>query len=121
MENKIDRKLFNIQDKTIIYGYMKPVLNRIAENIPPREWRWAGNYAELEPDVLDYWRQMINIIKRQQGLDFFEEAYILRYQGEETPFHDKHFGDALKQMEEKFGNIPILVKRWRLREEYKNI
>ena len=118
----------NISEKTIAYSYVKPVLNKIAKFIPPKDWTWFYSYEPLTKDEVREWKDLFKSIFKK-NIDEYAELYLdkigdedyITYAGSvlEDKMHS-YYEKALSLWKSKHnGDFPVKLYRWVLREEWR--
>ncbi len=119
----------NISEKTIAYSYVKPVLNKIAKFIPPKDWTWFYSYEPLNENEVREWKDLFKSIFKK-NIDEYAELYLDRIGNEDyityagSVLEDKmhsYYEKALSLWKNNHnGDFPVKLYRWVLREEYRN-
>lgn len=77
-------------------------------------WVWYSTYQPLGDIALDKWRIILreeNIAEEQAANAFYRQA-----QGEDISEEIGYFKKALERFSDLYGDIPVRVKSWKLRD-----
>ena len=112
--------------QTIARYYAKPVLLRIAEQIPPKDWVWFTGYEKLTEEERNEWIKTIqeeenkSIDKmrfRMRDMYLFEDAWI---EHKNIIKQDNFYKNAIHAFQDQYGDFPVQSFRWILKEEYRD-
>lgn len=119
-----------ISYRTIAISYVKPVLHRVANFIPPKHWVWFECYEKVDEEATKEWIEMLREEERKQNERLIEENRKL-YLCEDSDLvekdppkkkfgKDNFYKKAIDRFKAEYGDFPVQSYRWVLKEEYRN-
>ena len=122
------RLILDINWRTLAYNYVKPVLNGIAEKIPPKDYVWKDNYKPLERKEVEAWyvvlkryfdkqETMENILAWEELIQANDEADYTNMQKVINKQKRQYYRKAQREFEAEHGDFPIKAYKWKLNDE----
>lgn len=122
-------EITDITVNTLAYNYVKDVLNKVADYIPPKEYVWRYTYEPLEADDVDAW---IKILKKYfdkqdslESMSAWEEAIQANDQGDYDTVKkvldkqkENFYRKAQEEFEQEFRDFPVKTFKWKLKPQY---
>lgn len=116
--------ILDINWRTLVYNYVKPVLNRIAEKIPPKDYVWRDGYNLLEREEIEAWHDVLkkyfdeqeameNILAWEELIQASDEADYANIQ----KVINKQKRQYYRKAQSEYGDFPIKVYKWKLTDE----
>ena len=109
-------KYGHINQKWVVNKFIKEPFNRYGETNDESVWVYYSTYVPLSAEVCQDWRQILR--EEHIGEEEASNAFYRQAEGEDISKEIGYFKKARDRFEEKYHDIPILVKEWRLKEEY---
>ena len=95
--------------------YVKEPFDNNAETNNKSVWVYCSNYEQLNEKTLIRWRQILeeeHISEKEAANAFYRQE-----RGEDISKEKSYYKNAVERFKEEFGEIPVLVKEWRLRRK----
>lgn len=104
-----------INDKYVATTYVKEVFDTYAEADGSHVWAWFSTYTAIPEHVLADW----SAIRREERIhdDAAASAFYKMAQGEDIGTEMSRYERALAHFREKYGDTPVYVESWRLKQE----
>lgn len=93
--------------------YIKEPFDKYGETDNKYVWVYFSNYEPMDPAVVSDWHVIMNefhIGEKQASLAFYKHA-----QGEDVTEELANYQQAMDMFKEKYYDIPVVVKRWKLK------
>lgn len=108
-----NEKYGHIDQKKVVRNYIKEPFYKYGESEDKYIWVWYTDYSELELSELKDWK---NILKNNKiDSDSAANAFYRQEQGEDIVEEKNYYKQALKEIRKEYKDIPVLVKRWKLK------
>lgn len=94
--------------------YVKEPFENNAETNDKNVWVYYSNYKRLDEAVLAHWRTILaeeHISEKEAANAFYRQE-----QGQDVTKEKNYYKNAVERFKEQFGDIPVLVKEWRLKK-----
>lgn len=101
--------------KAVAKRYVKEPFDKYGETNNIKIWVYYSTYTPLENNILEDWRNILkeeNIAETEAANAFYRQA-----EGEDISKELGYYQKAKNRFKEKYGDIPILVKNWKLKNE----
>lgn len=95
--------------------YIKEPFNKYGETNDVQVWVYYSTYQPLDNSVIDEWRRILR--EEHIGEDEAKNAFYRYAEGEDISKEIGYFKKARMRFEEKYNDMPILVKEWRLKKD----
>lgn len=109
-------KYGHTSQRSVAARYVTPAMNKYGEQEHKYRWCYYSTYEKLEDEVYSDWKDMLR--RYRIGEQEAANAFYRQEQGEDVSKEKNRFAKAVDEFKAKYGDIPILSDRWRLREEY---
>lgn len=102
-------------DKYVASTYVKEVFDIYAEADGNYVWAWYSSYTAIPEHILADW----SAIRREERIhdDAAASAFYKMAQGEDIGTEMSRYERALARFREKYGDTPVYVESWRLKQE----
>ena len=108
-------KYGHTSQRWVVDKFIKEPFNKYGETNDESLWVYYSTYQPLENSVVDEWRKILR--EEHIGEDEAKNAFYRYAEGEDISKEIGYFKKARMRFEEKYNDIPILVKEWRLKKE----
>lgn len=99
----------------VVRNFIKEPFNKYGETNDVQVWVYYSTYQPLEEDIVKEWRKILR--EEHIGEDEASNAFYRQAEGEDISKEIGYFRKAKLRFEEKYNDIPILVKEWRLKKD----
>lgn len=103
--------------QAVVRRYIKEPFNKYGETNDTQVWVYYSTYKPLDVDTVADWRKILR--EEHIGEEEASNAFYRQAEGEDVSKEIGYFKKARKRFEDKYNDVPILVKEWRLKEEEK--
>ena len=110
-------KYGHMNTQAVVKRYIKEPFNKYGETNDTQVWVYYSTYKPLDADTVADWRKILR--EEHIGEEEASNAFYRQAEGEDVSKEIGYFKKARKRFEDKYNDIPILVKEWRLKEEEK--
>ena len=100
--------------RAITERFIKPAFDKYGESDGIHKWVWYSSYQELDAETLANWRNIMaeeHISEREAANAFYKQE-----QGMDISKEKKYFANARARFKDKYGECPILVESWKVRD-----
>ena len=101
--------------RAVTERYIKEPFNRYGETNDVQVWVYYSTYKPLEPEVCEKWRSILR--EEHIGEEEASNAFYRQAEGQDISKELGYFKKARDRFMEKYDDIPILVKEWRLKKD----
>ena len=108
-------KYGHINTQSVVKRYIKEPFNKYGETNDKQVWVYYSTYKPLDIDTVADWRKILR--EEHIGEEEASNAFYRHAEGEDVSKEIGYFKKARKRFEDKYHDMPILVKEWRLKEE----
>ena len=116
-QKEFGKKKYNHQStEAVVKRYIKDPFKRYAENNGEYIWVYSETYIPLEKDVLIDWFQIMD--RERIGEKEAAKAFYRLSLGEDVSKEISYFKKAMWCFCERYGDYPIFIGKWRLKEIY---
>lgn len=98
---------------SVVRDYIKEPFDKYGENDGIKVWVYYSTYTELEPEIVEDWRRILN--QHQIGEQEAANAFYRQEQGQDVSKEKEYYKAAVKEFKNKYNEIPVLVSKWRLK------
>ena len=105
-------KYSHTNSEAVCKRYIKEPFDKYGETDDKTVWVYYSTYEPLDDDVLEVWR---NILRDENiGEQEAANAFYRMNEGEDVSKEIGYYNKARLRFKEKYKDIPILVKSWKL-------
>lgn len=100
--------------KYIAAAYVKEPFDNNAETNNKNVWVYCSSYEPLDEETLIKWKKILmeeHISEKEAANAFYRQE-----QGEDVSKEKSYYKNALERFKVEVGEIPVLVKEWRLKK-----
>lgn len=105
----------HINQKWVVSHFIKEPFNKYGETNDESVWVYYSTYLPLESNIVDEWRKILR--EEHIGEDEASNAFYRQAEGEDISKEIGYFKKARDRFVEKYNDMPILVKEWRLKKD----
>ena len=108
-------KYYHTSEKTVASVYIKEPFDKYGETNGVHYWVYYQTYEPLEEEVLSAWKKILeeeHISEQEAASAFYRHA-----EGEDISKEVSYYKSAQKRFKDRYGDIPIKVKEWKLKIE----
>ena len=118
--------------RTLARSYVKPVLKKIAEFIPPKDWVWFEKYEKIDEETRMAWIKTLReeedkadekMREMMRYINLCEDAWMDDISGftqNKKVKKDNFYKKAIDRFKFEYGDFPVQSYRWVLKEEYRD-
>lgn len=115
-------KYNHFSEKNVARCYITPAFNKYAESDNHRMWVWYSTYLPINDTILTDWHNILKRYKQDEKSIF--QVYTDYCQDEVgiEAIQEKKNGYllAMQEFKEKYGDFPVNVAKWRLKDPQLN-
>ena len=108
-------KYYHTNNRAVAANYIKEPFDKYGETNGVHYWVYYKTYEPLEEEVLADWKRILeeeHISEQEAASAFYRHA-----EGEDISKEVSYYKTAQKRFKDKYGDIPIKVKEWKLKIE----
>lgn len=109
-----NKKYGHISQERVVRNYIKEPFYEYGESEDNYLWAWYSSYEELSKEELEEWLQILKDNKIDE--EAAANAFYKQEQGEDISTEKTYYKMALEVIKERYSDIPVRVKRWKLKE-----
>lgn len=103
----------HINQKMVVERYVKEPFDANAETNGNNVWVYYSNYQAMDEETVEYWRQILR--EESIGEDEAANAFYKQEQGQDISEEKGYYKKAVERFKEEYGDIPVLVREWKVR------
>lgn len=100
--------------EAVIRRYVGPIFSKMGEHTIEKVWVWRNSYQLLDNDIILRWRQVLR--EERIAEDEAAKAFYLEQSGGDITLQKIYYKNAIDRFNMAYGDFPILVYKWRMRE-----
>lgn len=107
-------KYGHYSQESVVRRYVKEPFDKYGESDGNKYWCYYDSYEVIPADVIADWRMILaeeHISEQEAANAFYREQ-----QGEDVSKEKNYYKNALNRFKEKYGSIPVLVSKWKVRK-----
>lgn len=107
-------KYGHYSQESVVRRYVKEPFDKYGESDGNKYWCYYDSYEVIPTDVIADWRMILaeeHISEQEAANAFYREQ-----QGEDVSKEKNYYKNALNRFKEKYGSIPVLVSKWKVRK-----
>lgn len=109
-----NEKYAHISTKAVARRYIKEPFDKYGETDDKLVWVYYTTYEPIPIDILDSWRSILR--EEHIGEQEAANAFYRAAEGEDISREQKYYINAKRRFKELYGDIPVLVKSWKLKK-----
>ena len=109
-----NEKYAHISIEAVAKRYVKEPFDKYGETDDKLVWVYYTTYEPIPVIILDSWRSILR--EEHIGEQEAANAFYRAAEGEDISREQKYYINAKKRFKELYGDIPVLVKSWKLKK-----
>lgn len=101
--------------RAVVERYIKEPFKKYGETDNKKVWVWYKTYDPIDEETVSDWRHILT--KHKIDETAAANAFYRQEQGEDITKEKNYYKNALNEFKLKYGEIPVLVRNWRLNKK----
>ena len=109
-----NKKYGHTSQESVVKRYIKEPFDKYGENDGNKYWCYYDTYEVIPAEIVAEWREILteeHINEKEAANAFYRQQ-----QGEDVSKEKEYYKNALDRFKAKYGSIPILVNKWKIKK-----
>lgn len=107
------KKYHHTNREAVVKRYVKEPFDKYGETNDVQVWVMYSTYEPLPDEILEDWRNILRI--ERIGEQEAANAFYKQEQGQDISQEKQYYNNAMQRFKEKYNDVPVLVKNWKLK------